>query len=73
MSTNNETVVRAALVLAEGIFETGETMACHPASSKLSSYLLMRLTPPRDVPVDIHIKVGRIMQKECYKKVEGVC
>ncbi|XP_063830957.1 Bardet-Biedl syndrome 2 protein homolog [Ostrinia nubilalis] len=56
ISTNNETIVRAALVLAEGIFETGETLARHPPASQLRSMLQMPLKPPRDVPVDVHIK-----------------
>lgn len=57
ISTNNETIVRAALVLAEGIFETGETLARHPPTSQLRSLLQVQLKPPRDVPVDVHIKV----------------
>lgn len=57
ISTNNYTIVRVALILAEGIFETGETFARHPAPSHLRSLLHMPLRPPRDVPVDIHIKV----------------
>ncbi|KAJ0174267.1 hypothetical protein K1T71_010413 [Dendrolimus kikuchii] len=56
ISTNNETVVRAALVLAEGIFESGETLARHPSPAQLRSILHVPLCPPRDVPVDVHIK-----------------
>ncbi|CAB3229043.1 unnamed protein product [Arctia plantaginis] len=56
ISTNNDTIVRVALVLAEGIFETGETFARHPAPSHLRPLLHVPLRPPRDVPVDIHIK-----------------
>ncbi|XP_026740823.1 Bardet-Biedl syndrome 2 protein-like isoform X3 [Trichoplusia ni] len=56
ISTNNETIVRAALVLAEGIFENGETFARHPRPSQLRSLLHVPLRPPRDVPVDVHIK-----------------
>ncbi|XP_075981126.1 BBSome complex member BBS2-like [Anticarsia gemmatalis] len=56
ISTNNETIVRAALVLAEGIFESGETFARHPPPSQLRSLLHVPLKPPRDVPVDVHIK-----------------
>ncbi|KOB72908.1 putative Bbs2 protein, partial [Operophtera brumata] len=50
------TIVRAALVLAEGIFETGETLARHPSPSQLRSLLHVPLRPPRDVVVDVHIK-----------------
>ncbi|XP_053614640.1 Bardet-Biedl syndrome 2 protein homolog isoform X1 [Plodia interpunctella] len=56
IATNNETIVRAALVLAEGMFETGETLARHPAPAQLRSLLHAPLRPPRDVPVDVHIK-----------------
>ncbi|CAH2042141.1 unnamed protein product, partial [Iphiclides podalirius] len=56
ISTNNETIVRAALVLAEGIFESGETLARHPSLAQLRSVLHAPLKPPRDVPVDVHIK-----------------
>ncbi|KAL4704240.1 hypothetical protein ACJJTC_016258 [Scirpophaga incertulas] len=56
ISTNNDTIVRAALVLAEGIFETGETLARHPHPAQLRSILQISLKPPRDVPVDVHIK-----------------
>ncbi|XP_050674722.1 Bardet-Biedl syndrome 2 protein-like [Leptidea sinapis] len=56
ISTNNETVVRAALVFGEGVFETGETIARHPPQGSLRSILFIPMKPPRDVPVDIHIK-----------------
>ncbi|CAG4987044.1 unnamed protein product [Colias eurytheme] len=56
ISTNNETVVRAALVLAEGVFETGETLARHPPPGRLRPILYIPLRSPRDIPVDVHIK-----------------
>ncbi|OWR55363.1 putative Bbs2 protein [Danaus plexippus plexippus] len=56
VSTNNDTIVRMALVLAEGIFDSGETLARHPHPAKLRSVLYIPLKPPRDVPVDVHIK-----------------
>ncbi|XP_072942598.1 BBSome complex member BBS2-like [Epargyreus clarus] len=56
VSTNNETIVRAAMVLAEGVFETGETLARHPLTSQLRSLLHISLRPPRDIPLDVHIK-----------------
>ncbi|KAJ9598202.1 hypothetical protein L9F63_011122 [Diploptera punctata] len=55
LSTNNETVIRAVMVFAEGIFE-GETHVLHPKDSEVTSRLDVALYPPRDVPVDIHIK-----------------
>ncbi|CAH2242280.1 jg25202 [Pararge aegeria aegeria] len=56
VSTNNETIVRTALVLAEGIFDSGETLARHPQQTQLKSIMYIPLKPPRDVPVDVHIK-----------------
>ncbi|XP_059059038.1 Bardet-Biedl syndrome 2 protein homolog [Achroia grisella] len=56
ISTNNETIVRAALILAEGVFNTGEMLARHPLPAHLRSILHVPLKPPRDVPVDVHIK-----------------
>jgi Bardet-Biedl syndrome 2 protein len=44
------------MVFAEGIFE-GETHVLHPKESEVTSRLDVALYPPRDVPVDIHIKV----------------
>jgi len=45
------------MVFAEGIFE-GETHILHPKPSEVTSQLDVALYPPRDIPVDIHIKVG---------------
>jgi len=45
------------MVFAEGIFE-GETHILHPKPSEVTSRLDVALYPRRDVPVDIHIKVG---------------
>lgn len=56
LSTNNETIISAVMVFAEGIFE-GETHVLHPKDSEVTSRLDVALYPPRDVPVDIHIKV----------------
>ncbi|XP_026470684.1 Bardet-Biedl syndrome 2 protein homolog [Ctenocephalides felis] len=55
--TNNETIVRCVLVFAEGIFlGGGESLILYPPPSKVASKLCVPLIPPRDVPVDIHIK-----------------
>lgn len=56
ISTNNNTIIKAVIVFAEGIFK-GETQVIHPPSSKLSSELSVPLFPPKDRPIDIHIKV----------------
>lgn len=57
LSTNNDTIIAAVMVFAEGIFE-GETHVLHPKDSEVTSKLDVALYPPRDVPVDIHIKVN---------------
>ncbi|XP_077292762.1 BBSome complex member BBS2-like [Arctopsyche grandis] len=55
ISTNNFTVIRAVMIFAEGIFE-GETLIEHPDVDQLSNTMDIALYPPRDVPIDIHIK-----------------
>ncbi|CAG2055975.1 unnamed protein product, partial [Timema podura] len=55
LSTNNEMIIRAVLVFAEGIFK-GETHVIHPKDSEVSSKLNVALFPQKDVPIDIHIK-----------------
>lgn len=45
-------------MFAEGIFlGGGESLILYPPPSKVASKLCVPLIPPRDVPVDIHIKV----------------
>lgn len=55
ISTNNDTVIRAVIVFAEGIFK-GETHVVFPPQDKLSPELTVPLCPPKDHAVDIHIK-----------------
>lgn len=55
ISTNNTTIIRAVMIFAEGIFE-GETLVVHPKDSQLSNMIRVPIHPPKDVPVDIHIK-----------------
>lgn len=55
ISTNNNTIIKAVIVFAEGIFK-GETHVVHPPPNKLSSELTVNLCPPKDYAVDIHIK-----------------
>lgn len=43
------------LIFAEGIFE-GESHVVHPSLQNLSGCVRVPLTPPKDVPVDLHIK-----------------
>lgn len=56
LSTNNLTVIRSATVFAEGIFE-GETFVVHPRIDQVTHHLDIPLVPPKDTPLDIHIRV----------------
>ncbi|XP_069496392.1 BBSome complex member BBS2 [Ambystoma mexicanum] len=55
ISTSNDTIIRAVLIFAEGIFE-GESHVVHPSVQNLSGHIRVPITPPKDVPVDLHIK-----------------
>lgn len=55
VSTTNNTILKAVLIFAEGIFE-GESHVVHPTSANLSSTIRVPIVPPKDVPVDLHIK-----------------
>uniref|UniRef100_A0A3P9CHN6 Bardet-Biedl syndrome 2 protein homolog n=1 Tax=Maylandia zebra TaxID=106582 RepID=A0A3P9CHN6_9CICH len=55
ISTPNETVIRAVLIFAEGIFE-GESHVVHPSAQSLSGCVRVPIVPPKDIPVDLHIK-----------------
>ncbi|XP_042890069.1 Bardet-Biedl syndrome 2 protein homolog [Penaeus japonicus] len=55
LATTNDTVIRAVIIFAEGIFE-GESHVFHPRENSLTSNIRVPLYPPKDVPVDLHIK-----------------
>ncbi|XP_043935476.1 Bardet-Biedl syndrome 2 protein [Protopterus annectens] len=55
ISTSNDTIIRAVLIFAEGIFE-GESHVVHPSVQNLSGHICVPISPPKDVPVDLHIK-----------------
>uniref|UniRef100_A0A671RYA6 BBSome complex member BBS2 n=1 Tax=Sinocyclocheilus anshuiensis TaxID=1608454 RepID=A0A671RYA6_9TELE len=55
ISTPNETIIRAVLIFAEGIFE-GESHVVHPSAQNLSCCVRVPIIPPKDIPVDLHIK-----------------
>ncbi|XP_051025085.1 Bardet-Biedl syndrome 2 protein [Acomys russatus] len=56
ISTSNDTIIRAVLIFAEGIF-VGESHVVHPNIHNLSSSIRIPITPPKDVPVDLHLKI----------------
>ncbi|XP_073438129.1 BBSome complex member BBS2 isoform X4 [Dendrobates tinctorius] len=55
ISTSNDTIIRAILIFAEGIFE-GESHVVHPSAQHLTGRIRVPICPPKDVPVDLHIK-----------------
>ena len=55
LTTSNDTIIRGVLIFAEGIFE-GECHVVHPKENLVSSTIVVPIIPPRDVPVDLHIK-----------------
>uniref|UniRef100_A0A674AN90 Bardet-Biedl syndrome 2 protein homolog n=1 Tax=Salmo trutta TaxID=8032 RepID=A0A674AN90_SALTR len=55
ISTPNETIIRAVLIFAEGIFE-GESHVVHPSAQNLCGSIRVPIIPPKDIPVDLHIK-----------------
>ena len=55
ISTTNETIIRTVMIFAEGVFE-GESHVVHPPQQNLKSSLQVPVFPPKDVPVDLHIK-----------------
>ncbi|XP_066971024.1 Bardet-Biedl syndrome 2 protein homolog isoform X2 [Macrobrachium rosenbergii] len=55
LATTNDTIIKAVIIFAEGIFE-GESHVFHPRDNALTSSVRVPLYPPKDVPVDLHIK-----------------
>nr|XP_037289052.1 Bardet-Biedl syndrome 2 protein homolog [Rhipicephalus microplus] len=56
LETNNETVIRAVILFAEGIFD-GESLVFHPKDEQVQSEVSLPLWPPKDLAVDLHFKV----------------
>jgi len=50
-------LLKAVTVFAEGIFED-ETHVVHPKKEDISSELKVSLLPPKDILLDIHIRVS---------------
>lgn len=55
ISTTNDTIIRTVMIFAEGVFE-GESHVVHPSQQNLTPHLQVPVFPPKDVPVDLHIK-----------------
>jgi len=56
ISTSNETVIKAVIIFAEGIFKN-ESHVTHPPNDKLSTTLSVPILVPRDIEVDLHIQI----------------
>jgi Bardet-Biedl syndrome 2 protein len=50
-------ILKAVTIFAEGIFED-ETQVIHPKRDNVSSELNISLIPPKDILLDIHIRVS---------------
>ncbi|KAG1682561.1 Bardet-Biedl syndrome 2 [Nymphon striatum] len=55
VATTNSTIIKAVIIFAEGIFE-GESLVVHPTEAELASSVRVPIYPPKDSPVDLHIK-----------------
>ena len=55
LTTSNDTIIRSVLIFAEGIFD-GECHVVHPKENVVSPTIVVPIIPPRDVPVDLHLK-----------------
>ena len=55
ISTSNDTIIRAAVIFAEGIF-SGESFVVHPNEQEVESAVKVSLRPDKDLPVDLHFK-----------------
>lgn len=55
MQTTNDTIIKAVVIFAEGIFK-GESYVVHPPEVEVSNVLPVPLRPLRDVAIDLHVK-----------------
>lgn len=55
LQTTNDTIIRAVIIFAEGIFKS-ESFVVHPTENEVSNTISVPLRPPRDVPIDLHVK-----------------
>lgn len=53
--TSNETIVRSAVIFAEGIFE-GESFVIHPNEGEIESCIRINVVPDKNISIDLHVK-----------------
>ncbi|UYV70908.1 BBS2 [Cordylochernes scorpioides] len=55
LQTTNNTIIKTVIIFAEGIF-TGESHVVHVPEANISNTLKVPLFPPKDMPIDLHVK-----------------
>jgi len=55
LQTTNDTIIRTVVIFAEGIFK-GESQVIHPPENQIQSEITIPLRPPKDIPIDLHVK-----------------
>ncbi|CAG0880919.1 unnamed protein product [Cyprideis torosa] len=55
LASTNGTIIRSVLVFGEGVFE-GESLVVHPPEAEVRETVRVPLFPPKDVPIDLHVK-----------------
>ena len=48
-------IFQSVMIFAEGIFN-GESHVTHPPANNISNALSVPIFPPKDVPIDLHVK-----------------
>ena len=57
LETTNDTIIRAVIIFAEGIFAEGkESFIAHPNESEVANNLTVQLRPERNVALDLNVK-----------------
>lgn len=55
LETTNDTIIRAVIIFAEGIFNQ-ESFIAHPNENEVANNLTVQLRPERNVTLDLHVK-----------------
>ncbi|GIZ04372.1 bardet-Biedl syndrome 2 protein [Caerostris extrusa] len=56
LETTNNTIIRSVLLYLPKGYLDGESHVVHPKENQLSSAIHIPLWPPKDLPIDLHIK-----------------
>lgn len=55
LETTNETIIKAVIIFAEGIFKD-ESFIAHPNENEVTNNLTVQLKPERNLAIDLHVK-----------------